>query len=103
MRLCLALLLGVLTMTSSVPVIACSYITESSIFFPFNSSDLAESKSAQRTLDDYRKRFEVLNPTCVNFGITGASDSEEAGPSDGRIVAERIEALRQGLVQLGFS
>jgi len=103
MRLCPALLFGILTMISSVPAIACSNITESSIFFPFNSSDLAESKSAQRILDDYRKRFGALNPTCVNFGITGASDSEEAGPSDGRIIAERIETLRQGLVQLGFS
>lgn len=103
MKLCAALLLGIMTTASAIPAVACTFLTETSIYFPFESANVADSKSAQHVLETYKKSFGALNPACVNFSIKGASDSEEAGPSDGRIVAERIEAVRRGLLELGFS
>lgn len=103
MKLCAALLLGFWALVSSIPAVACSFITETWIHFPFESANVADSTSAQRAFETYKKSFGALNPACVNFSIKGASDTEEAGPSEGRIVAERIEAVRRGLLELGFS
>ncbi len=57
MKLCAALLLGFWAMVSSIPAVACSFITETWIHFPFESANVAGLNIGSACLRNLQEEF----------------------------------------------
>jgi hypothetical protein len=92
------LLIAALVFTTH-SALACSYITNTMIFFPFGSAELSPQVMKQIQSMGFGPPGQRLPAGCQSFELVGHTDTAEAAEADGNLSIARAEVVQRALEQ----